>query len=181
MSKTVSFHHRLYNHMRKFGSQNYPQDPKSILYRKIAIDDETGCWNWTGAKRPKGYGQFTSVALFGRKFGMAASRASWIIHNGPIADDILVCHKCDNPSCVNPSHLFLGTAGDNSRDMVEKGRSYKGERHWKSKLSADKAFEIRWLRASGWKIKAIAEKYGVTTSGIDMILAGVNWRPVCHD
>lgn len=167
--------------MRKFGKQNIARDPKELLYSKFAIDTATSCWNWTGALRWDGYGQFSSVALMGKKSGTPASRASWIIHNGPISDKILVCHKCDNRKCVNPDHLFLGTDQDNANDKMAKGRTYKGVEHWKVKLDPVKAYEIRWLDASGWRRKDLAAAYGVSGSAIDGILSRKNWRPEVHD
>jgi hypothetical protein len=78
-----------------------------------------GCWSW-GGRLHSGYGL---IAVNGKT--TSANRASWIIHFGPIPDGMLVCHKCDNPECTNPEHLFLGTHKANAEDMVKKGRSGK--------------------------------------------------------
>jgi len=78
---------------------------------------ETGCWNWTKGKMPFGYG----VVTFQQK-QIRTHRLSWMIHRGKIPAGMCVCHRCDNPSCINPDHLFLGTFGDNNRDMKAKGR-----------------------------------------------------------
>ncbi len=88
------------------------------FWQQVAIIPEHSCWEWLGAKSPKGYGTFGA----NRKH-FQAHRFSWQIHFGPIPDGLLVCHKCDNPSCVRPEHLFLGTALDNTRDMINKGRN----------------------------------------------------------
>lgn len=97
---------------------------KTLEERFFAQVEKTpGCWKWKGVKRRFGYG-----AMAIGKTGIIASRASWIIHNGPIPDGMQVCHRCDNPECTNPEHLFLGTNADNTRDSVAKGRHWEKNR-----------------------------------------------------
>lgn len=98
-------------------------------FPKVPIEDrfwthirvtEAGCWEWTGKRRANGYG-LTSI----NRRDVRAHRMAWTLSQGPIPDGLCVCHHCDNPPCVNPAHLFLGTKGDNLRDMCAKGRDSK--------------------------------------------------------
>lgn len=84
-------------------------------YRRV--DPITGCWEWTKSRGEKGYGQIWVVDKFVR-----VPRAAYELYIGPIPDGLNVCHKCDNPPCFNPDHLFAGTQSDNIKDCVEKGR-----------------------------------------------------------
>ena len=85
------------------------------------VSKEDGCWNWVGSTQGFGYGYLHTGDKTNRK-PVSAHRYSWALHNGPIPDGLWVLHKCDNPSCVNPDHLFLGDRTDNMRDCAAKGR-----------------------------------------------------------
>jgi hypothetical protein len=120
-------------------------------------EPNTGCWLWTGTVNVHGYGKF---AL--RKGSIdGAHRASWILHNGSIAPNLYVCHKCDVRSCVNPDHLFLGTCKENAQDMVRKGRHKPPK-----KLTDDQVREIRQNRQSS---RQMAIRYKVCVSTIEHI------------
>lgn len=123
----------------------------------------SGCWPWTGHRRHGGYGKFTTPTT------TLAHRASWEIANGPIPDGLHVCHACDNPPCVNPAHLFLGTNADNVADRVAKGRPAFGERWHSSKLTD---VQVREIRASTEPIRVLGPRYGIAFSTIAAIRAG---------
>src|SRR5262245_49193554 len=125
------------------------------------------CWPWTGSRDAKTYGKFviqhgTSPAL--------AHRYSWQLHNGPIPAGLIVRHTCDNPSCVNPSHLLTGTHEDNANDMIVRGRSGL------SKLTVEKVRQIRRRLAQGERRMALAREFSVDRATIGSIARGSTWR-----
>jgi len=139
--------------------------------------DKTGeCWIWQGYIRPDGYG----IASRGRVRGNAlAHRHAWELTNGPVPADLGVCHTCDNPPCVRPAHLFLGTQADNLRDMVLKGRSNSrkimGELNSGAKLTNAQALAIR---ADPRTERTLAIQYGVSHTTIGTIRRGLSYRGV---
>ena len=130
------------------------------------------CWPWKGGKWKDKYG---SLSI--RNKTIHAHKLSWVIHHGKIPAGKFVCHKCDNGLCVNPVHLFLGTAADNSFDMVSKSRQARGERQGQSKLTSSQVIEIR-RRYVPRKIsmRYLAREYGIATSTVNHILQGDNWQ-----
>lgn len=130
------------------------------------------CWLWTGALG-NGYG---AIIVDGKK--QMAHRYSYELYIGPIGNGLFVCHSCDNPLCVNPMHLWLGSNADNLADMRSKKRGSKpplldGIRHPKSKLTES---QVRDIRQSGMSSKTLANKYGVSDTLIYGIRNGKNWR-----
>lgn len=149
--------------------------PKRILDR-IEYDTNGGCWLWTGAMILKtGYG---TIGYGGRSHG--AHRASYETFKGPIPTGLLVCHRCDNPACVNPDHLFLGTVRDNSQDMIAKGRkpTFPGSSAPGAILHEKQIPIIRRLIADGLPNREIGNRFGVTPDVINAIKAGRSWRCV---
>ena len=141
---------------------------------KVCPDASSGCWLWQGEVRPDGYGV---TSLDGRE--LRAHRVAWMLFRGEIAPGVVVCHKCDVRACVNPEHLFLGTVADNSQDMLNKGRSSRGERHHSAKLTEDQVSRIKTMLAEGrLYISEIAREFGVTPSTIQGIKQGKSWRRV---
>lgn len=134
------------------------------------VDKSGECWLWRGARANRRYQ--TTSAWFNGRFA-SASRVSWEIANGPIPEAMYVCHKCDNPLCVRPDHLFLGTPGDNVRDMIRKGR----QPSWIGKLTAEQVLAIRAL-AGTVSQREIARQYGVDQSLVCRIINNAVWRHV---
>lgn len=127
----------------------------------------SGCWEWNGGKREGGYGHMN---LGGGRWS-TASRVSFELRHGPITDPALcVLHRCDNPPCINPDHLFLGTRTDNSDDKGAKGRTPNGERS-KHKLTDDEVAAIRNLWDGGGRTQvSIAMEFGVTGGHVSQIV-----------
>ena len=150
-----------------------PKKARSVeekLRAQHTIDSATGCWNWIGPLR-NGYGQVCTA----RSKHVLAHRAAYQLFVGEITDGLYVCHHCDNRSCMNPEHLFLGTAKDNADDMVSKGRQAAGERSCHAKL---RAAQVVRIRADARRNTDIAAEYGVTPALIGHIKHGRAWRTV---
>lgn len=141
------------------------------FWKKVDKSGPNGCWNWTAYRNKKGYGQF--------KFGCStvpAHRVSYaLVHGWPVVD-WLVCHKCDNPSCVNPDHLFAGTVRDNAIDMARKGRG--GSRWGGQKLAVPDVICIKARLQRGAKPAPLAREYGVSIFTICKIKDGKIWKHV---
>src|SRR5208282_854629 len=146
---------------------------KDEIFSLVQTVPESGCWIWMGSINSSGYGN----ASHNRKT-IRAHRLSWTLFNGLIPDGLWVLHKCDVPSCVNPSHLFLGTAGDNTQDALSKGRMAYGERHGLTKLTTDLVIEIRRRYTSGESPRAIGASLGMNRDSIRKLATGITWRHV---
>lgn len=149
------------------------------FWRKVSIGDE--CWEWTASRTLCGYGQI-QLSNLGEPVRMTrAHRASWIIHNGPIPPGLFVCHHCDNPPCVRPDHLWLGTHAENVADMHRKGRasggrtSRPGELHPLHKLTLGQVQQIREKASSGATGRQLAHEFGISTAQISRIKNGTRW------
>lgn len=133
--------------------------------------DEPGCWVWTASKFWDGYGKFRLGATM-----VKAHRISFEIHNGQIPDGLHVLHKCDNPACVNPEHLFSGSHAENMADKEAKARgvSFRGSKHGRAKLTEADVAVIRAAR--GVTQQQLADQFGVSNQLISRIKSGGIWR-----
>jgi hypothetical protein len=148
------------------------ESPEVRFWKQVRKTDK--CWVWTGP-----------VHTYGRIYANGAywmsHRFSWFIHNGPIPNGKYVCHRCDNPPCVRPDHLFLGDALENHQDCVKKNRQVFGERNGRCKLTEAQAIQVKRLYESGdWRQVDLAEKFGVTQIAISLLVRGVNWKYLNH-
>ena len=135
------------------------------------------CWEWQGAPTPCGYGRLR-CGIHSNSTNVPAHRVSWEIHFGPIPDGLFVCHICDNPICVNPAHLFLGTAVDNVADMDAKGRRGTYDHTRSSPLTANDVREIRRRFAIGERQAVMAIEYGVSPNTVHRIVRSKTWKHV---
>lgn len=136
------------------------------------------CWIWTASKSKSGYGK-TSYHENNKLKSIETHRASWEIEYGLIPRGICVLHRCDEPGCVNPKHLFLGTSLDNVRDRDLKNRQMKGEKNHLSKLTNKKVRIVRKMAERGnFTHQKIADKFGVTQATISKVIKRDLWRHV---
>lgn len=170
---------------------------RARFFASISITE--GCWEWQNSRLAGGYGQ---IKVMGKS--RLAHRVSYELAHGPIPDGLYVLHHCDNPPCVRPDHLFLGTARDNIRDCLSKRRGpdpqkraliyrHSGDDHWtrqhpdriargsghgRSKLTEDDVRTIRQLRSEGWTLDRLAVRFGVRLTNIHAIVRRDTWRHV---
>jgi hypothetical protein len=156
-----------------------PEDVNvSRFWEKVDIGGDEDCWPFTGARTPEGYGKFRVG-----KYMPNASRVAYVVTNGDIGE-LIVCHKCDNPPCCNPKHLFAGTHKDNQRDKWRKGRAAPlggavvfGEDVGNSKLTRQAVEEIRRLYAAGEMDQPrLTKRFGVSQTTISRVVLRQTWK-----
>jgi hypothetical protein len=144
--------------------------PKEHFESKFIVTP--GCWIWVAGKNKHGYGQFYDGESRHR-----SHRYSYETYVGPISDSLCVCHRCDNPSCVNPDHLFLATNAENTKDRSQKGRTTRqfGEENKQSKLVVEDILKIRKMAGSN---SEIAEVFSISPSNVSYIKNRKSWAHV---
>lgn len=145
------------------------------------VDQTDGCWNWTASLNEWGYGQFWNSA---RRRVDLAHRVSWRMAHGADAGELLVCHSCDNPRCVRPKHLFLGTHADNVADQVAKGRQPRspGEQNGRAKLSDAQVSVLRGKYVPGKvRIVDLATEFGISFGHVWHIVTQKKRRTAEHN
>jgi hypothetical protein len=162
--------------------------PKEVVeaaarfWAKVAQASNGECWQWVASKNHDGYGQF---GLKGRS--VRSHRIAYILANGLIPDGMFVCHRCDNPSCCNPAHLFIGTCADNNSDKLAKGRNVppppnstktrrRGEKHHLAKLSEADVMEIRRRASLGETGTALGKEFGIGQQQASRLIKGKSWE-----
>lgn len=150
----------------------YPRKSLSErFWSKVVVpENENDCWLWLAAKDRRGYGAIGS----GNRV-LKAHRVSWELHHGNIPDNLLVCHRCDNPGCCNPKHLFLGTQADNMADCSAKGR-WRGP-HPQILTAADIPV-IRQAYVNGETYASIGERYDVHLAVIHCAVRRITWKHI---
>lgn len=155
---------------------NITQKYIDSFWKKAEVTGDESCWKWKAFKNKQGYGRM------GISSGQCvnAHRVSWVIHNGPIPERMFVCHKCDNPECTNPRHLFIGSRQDNVNDMMIKKRS----KHFKNNIYYGVVEEKRYdgpNRKSRWRsFVVIAEKVIKLASHVSILEAARNYDRIAY-
>lgn len=154
----------------------FDSETKVRFWSKVERSLNGACWLWTSAKDKDGYPLFQIRP----KHTVRGHRLAYVWTYGKIPDGYLVCHRCDNPSCVNPSHLFIGRPSDNSNDMKNKWRQAHCARCHKAKLTEAEVALIISERRNGARTIDLAKKYGVDRHTITNAVSGRTWKSIAR-
>jgi hypothetical protein len=176
---------------RCFGAVRAIERPSMAQRFWARVDRSLGqaaCWPWVAHRNCRGYGQ---VKVGGNDVG--AHRVAYELGVGPIPSGLFVCHRCDNPPCCNPAHLFVGTSADNTADRDAKGRMSHGDAHWTrvhpgrvvrgsdspmSKFTEAKVREMRAMHREGWSYSALGRAFGASHRAVRLAVLGLTWKHV---
>lgn len=151
------------------------EDDLKRFWKNVKIHGPDECWNWTGLLC-KGYGRFR-VWVQRKAVRFRAHQLSWYLHTKIHQNGLNVCHTCDNPKCVNPKHLFLGTHLDNQMDKISKERQMRGESSWKAILTENQVLDIRHrCLVLGESQVSVSRFYHVKYATLNSIVLGKNWK-----
>lgn len=149
------------------------------FWAKVDVGSEGSCWVWTGAVDSRGYGRLAIDCSARPIKYMSAHRFSHTLWFGPIPEGMLICHRCDNPPCCNPAHLFPGTQADNMRDMAQKGRGgtggVAGSRHHNARLTEADVIQIRERLSTHESVTSVADAWSVSRQTVSAIKHGTRW------
>lgn len=159
-----------------------PQSLADRLWKRVdTTAGPAGCWQWQGGTNTNGYGQIRREPFGNALRGIKTTthRIAWELTYGAIPEGMYVCHCCDNPLCVNPAHLWLGTHAENLADMKAKGRAARGDRSGTAKLKSDQVQIIRKILDSGHCTRSdLANLLQVSTSTIDNVIRRKTWEHI---
>jgi hypothetical protein len=168
---------------QKINNAGRPANTPEVLWSKIDVKTEDECWNWKGYKNEDGYGRtwINDCGYYAHRVIYDLVYPNIITLSAPKNTDEtgFILHTCDNPSCCNPKHLWVGNCSENIADKVKKGRSadFSGDKGPNCKLSMAQAQEIRQKRKDGISAKELANQYGVSLSSVKTLLAGKSYVP----
>lgn len=168
-----------FQNFQKPSELHSPKIKKLTRWQNIELfgwtSNDKGCWEWNGPKSEDGYGYLIFRTNNGHQ-RIGAHRLSYEVHKGEIDAGLFVCHTCDNPPCINPDHLFVGTPKQNSADAVEKGRTKRRAEHGRAKLTEADVQKMRSMRERGMKYRDIAQQFPVAQGQVEKICRYESWK-----
>lgn len=147
-----------------------PPKIQSRFWAKVTKGDPSECWEWNRGCDADGYGVFHFKYATYR-----AHRMAWTLTHGELSPALAICHRCDNPPCCNPAHMFPGTLNDNNVDKAQKGRSLIGAENPRARITDAQVLEIRRLSAMGVRRRALSERFSISVAQTRRIVVGEQW------